>query len=806
MDGLWRDLRFAFRGLLRTPGFTLAAALALALGIGATTAIFSVVHAVLLRSMGWGDESGLLAVHSDFPGHRLFNVGISPPEYADLVASGIFAEVGAEDTGTSTVQGTPVERVRAGLVTSGFFRALRVQAQYGRTFVAQEDVEGSDRVAILSAPYFRRRFGGDASIVGRTVTMDGVPRTVVGVLPEAFRFGPQQEVYLPFGWSPATFIEARTLHSYLGVVRLKPGMTVDGARAALAALTQRVRSQHPDLYSKEAAWRFSAQPLRTEFSGPARDPLVLLLGAVALVLLIACANVANLLLARSAARAKEFAVRAALGADRARIVRQLLTESGLLALIGAAAGVAIAAWSMEALLASAPPGIRDLAETRLHGPVLLFAAGLSIATTLLFGLVPALRASDPDLATSMKEGAATAAPAAVRARAMVISAQVALSFVLLVASGLVLRSFAQVLAVAPGFDADHVITAHLAPGGPDYDDKPEARRRYFAQAERAVAALPGVTEAGAINVLPLNGRAPRSYLIEDYQPGPGEPQPVSQIRWVEGSYFAALRIPVVQGRALGAADDARAPAVALVNEAWARRYFPGREVLGKRIELAVARSTDGVKRTVVGVVKDQHDLGLDAPAEPTFYLPQEQGQAFEMTIAARVEGDPASLGASVAQAVLSIDPGQPPDDVRPFTEVVSGSLAPRRFPLELLGGFGALALILSALGIYGITAYAVAQRTREIGVRMAIGATAGGVVRMVLSGALRTVAAGLAAGALGALAVGRAISSQLYGVSARDPLTFVAIAALLGAVTLLASGLPALRAAKVDPISALRAE
>jgi putative ABC transport system permease protein len=806
MDTLLRDLRFAVRGLLRTPGFTAAAVLALALGIGATTAIFSVVHAVLLQSLGWGDEGGLIAIHSDFPGHHLMGAGISPPELRDLTSAGVLAAVGAYDTGTATVQGTPVERVPEAAVSSTFFDVLRVTPIYGRNFTAQEDVDGKDKVAILGAAYFRRRFSANPAIVGQTVTLDGTPRVVVGVLPDSFRFGPAADVYIPFGYRPQVMAQARSQHGLLGVGRLKPGMTLESARAALSALTQRIRQDNPQFYSQEAGWRLSVQPLRTEFAGPSRDPLLLLLGAVALVLLIACANVANLLLARSAARSREFAVRAALGAARSRIVRQLLTESLVLAVAGAGLGLALAAWSMDALLASAPAGIRNLAQTRLHWPVLAFAAGLCIATTVLFGLMPALRASAPDLASSMKEGAATGTPASVRARSAVIAAQVALSFVLLTASGLVLRSFAHVLDVPPGFDAKGVITAHVVAAGPGYDDNDAARTRYFAEAVRRVAALPGVEMAGAVNVLPLGGQTPRSYRIEGYLPGPGEPQPVSQIRRIEPGYLSALRIPVLQGRDLAATDDAKAPPVALVNEAWARRYFPGREVLGRRLILAIGANSDGVYRTVVGVVKDVHELGLDQPAAPTFYLPQQQSAPDELRVVARVNGDPARFGPALREALASVDPAQAPDQIRTLEDVAASSLLPRRFPLQLLGAFGALALLLSALGIYGITAYAVAQRTREIGVRMAIGATAQGVVWLVLTGALRTLFIGLAVGGAAALGLAQLISSQLYGVGPRDPITYLTIALILAVVAIVASAIPALRAARVDPISALRAE
>ena len=806
MDSLLRDLRFAVRGLLRTPGFTCAAVLALALGIGATTAIFSVVHAVLLRSLGWGEEERLVAIHSDFPGHKLTDAGISPPEYLDLLQSSVLESVGVYDTGTATLQGTPVERVRASSASASFFRTLGVAAAFGRIFADAEDTKGNDGVVLIGDAFFHKRFGGDPAVVGRTVVLDGAPHTVVGVLPESFRFGPPQDVYVPFGFNPAEMPKARTRHGLLGVGRIRRGSSLEQARADLAALTRKVRAEHPDLYSEEAGWRFNAKPLRNEFVGPTRDPLLLLLGAVALVLLIACANVAHLLLARSAARGKELAVRAALGAGRLQIVRQLLTESAVLATVGAILGVAVAAWSMDALLASAPPAVRDLAMTRLHWPVFAFAAGLCVATTLLFGLLPALRSSTPDLASAMKEAGAGGAPSTGRSRSALIAGQVALSFVLLTASGLVLRSFAHVLDVPPGFDAEGVVTAAVAPAGPSYDDSDAARARYFSEAVRRVAAIPGVLAAGGANALPLTGSVPRSYRIDGYEPAAGEPQPVSQIRRVEPGYLAALRIPLMSGRDLSALDDARAPLVALVNEAWARRYFPGRDVLGKRLLLAIGSSYEGGYRTVVGVVKDVRELGLDQPAAPTFYLPQAQSVPNQLRIAARVRGDPGHFTSAVREALTAVDPAQPPDEIRPLADIVGGSLAPRRFPLQLLSAFAGLALLLSALGIYGITAYAVEQRTREIGVRMAIGATAGNVVRMMLTGSLRTLGVGLVIGSASALAVAEALSSQLYGVGPRDPLTYLAIALLLTAVALLASGLPALRAARIDPMAALRSE
>jgi predicted permease len=490
-----------------------------------------------------------------------------------------------------------------------------------------------------------------------------------------------------------------------------------------------------------------------------------------------------------------------LGAGRARIVRQLLTEGLLLSALGATLGVLLASWGLDALLAAAPRQIRDLAEVRVDKLVLAFSAALTVATTVVFALVPALRASRVDLAASLKDGGhGTAGVPAARLRTALIMAQVAVSLFLLVGAGLLLRSFAQVLRVSPGFDPEGAIAAELAPAGPAYADA-DVRERYFESALRAAAGIPGVTAAGGISVIPTRGKWGQTYSIEGYELRPGEPLPTDEFRAVLPGYFAAMRQPIMAGREFTAADDAKASNVVLVNEAWVRRYFPGRDVIGRRINVDTDRHRDAW-RTIVGVVGDAREYGLDEPVPPVFYFAAAQEPPDFITIVVRGRVTPAAVG----DALSRVDPAQPVSRVLPLQDVLATSLAARKFPLQLLGVFAALALLLSAVGIYGVTAYAVAQRTREIGVRMAIGASAGNVVRMVLASALRTVAVGLAIGAVAALAAARLISSQLYGVSARDPVTFAAIAGLLLAVALAASGIPALRAARIDPMAALRAE
>jgi putative ABC transport system permease protein len=802
MDQLLRDLRFALRGLWRTKGFTAAAVIALALGIGATTAIFSVVNSVLLRSFGWGDESRLVSVYRTYVGIGSGKGGLSVPELYDLQQSQSLESIGAFNAGSAALQGTDrAERVPVGRVTAGFFTALGVHPQFGRMFASEEDVQGSDDVVLVSGPTFRRRFGGDPATVGRSVTLDGRSRRIVGVLPDGFSFNGAYDFFVPYGFTPKERFEDRGAHYLPVIARLRPGVPREAANREIEQLSIRIAEEHPNNYPPEFHSMLHVEALRDRFVASSRQPILVLFGAVLLVLLIACGNVANLLLARSAAREREFALRSALGAERSRIVRQLLTEGLLLSALGAALGVLLAAWGLDALLAVAPRQIRQLGEVRIDWTVLVFSAGLTMATTLVFALLPALRASRVDLAASLKDGGrGTADVPAARLRTALVIAQVAVCLFLLVGAGLLLRSFGRILDVSPGFDPEGAIAADLAPAGPAYAD-PDVRERYFEESLRVAKALPGVTAAGAILILPTRGKYGQTYEIEGYQRAGGEPLPTDEFRTVLPGYFAAMRQHVVAGRDFSAADDAKAPPVVLVNEAWARRYLPGQEVVGRRIKIDTERHRDAWW-TVVGVVSDAREYGLDEPVPPVFYYssPQEPDKRMTLVVRGRI------TAGALRDALSRVDPAQPVDRVSPLQDVLASSLAARRFPLQLLAAFAALALILSAVGIYGVTSYAVAQRTREIGVRMAIGASAASVMRMILGNAARTVGAGICIGAAGALAGARLIASQLYGISSHDPLTYVVIAAMLGIVALAASGVPALRATRIDPMAALRTE
>ena len=804
MDAVLRDLRTAVRMLLRTPGVTAAAILALALGIGATTGIFSVVHAVLLRSLGWGEESRLVAVRGNFDTQNLIGIWVSVPEYQDLRTAPFLQPVGVYFGYTAALQGSDrAERVSVGYATGTFFDALGVRPLYGRNFTEEEDRKGRDDVALLSFAAWQKRFGSDPTAVGKSVTLEGRPRTIVGILPAAFRWEQPHEFYLPFGFTPQQ-LEQRGSRSLDAVARLAPGVSFAAASRRIDEFSASLRKAHPDNYPDAVRWHLTLTPLRDRFVGSARQPLLLLLGAVLLVLLIACANVANLMLARGAARRREIAVRSALGAPRSRLVRQLLTESALLAFAGAVCGVLLSVWSLDLLLAAAPETVRHLADVRLDKAVLAFAAALTAATTVLFGLLPALQATRSNVVDALKDGGSgTAGPSRGRLRRSLVVGQFALSLMLLLGAGLLLRSFGEVLGVRPGFDASPVLAAQVTLGGSRYESD-EAQQRYWAEAVRRVASLPGVEAAGAIDGPPLGGPGDWSYLIEGYEPKPGETFPDDQLRQVTPGYFRAMRIPLHQGRDLSEGDDAKAPLVLLVNDAWVRRFFPGQDVIGRVIHLGNAK---GKPRSIVGVVGDSHDLGLDEPTPPMLFVPQAQLASSRMTLMVRAaSGRAATLTQPVQAALAELDRGQPADWTAPFEDRIAGALAPRRFPLQLLGAFAALALVLSALGIYGVTAYGVTQRTREIGVRIAIGARQRDVLRMVMVDAAKLAALGVAIGLAGALVGARLLASQLYGVGARDPLTYAAMSALLAAVALAASWLPARRAARVDPMIALRTE
>ena len=810
MDALWKDVRFALRMLRRTPGVAVAAIVALALGIGANTAIFSVVDGVLLRPLPYRDSRALVVLNGSFRAQGLAQIPISVPELLD-VQKGVpaFSSVGGYTQGDSNLSGGSgaPERVCAGAASASFFPTLGVQPALGRNFSVDEERQGHNHVAVIDDALWRQRFGADTAIVGKKLLLDNESFEIIGVLPRGFQIDGPCDVWAPLLTNDARL--TRGSHFLRVIGRLAPGVTRAQLDGELAALSVRLSEAYPRNY-RGASWSVHGKPLLDDVVGDARPALLMLLAAVAFVLLIACANVANLMLARAAARTREMAVRTALGAARGRLIRQMLTEALLLSLIGGALGLLLAVWGVDAMVALSPDALPRASEIALDARVLAFTMGLSIATGLVFGLMPALSASRPDLTASLKDGSRGATSARGRLRQALVVAELALSLMLLVGTGLMARSFVRLRAVDPGFRPDHVLAMSVSLPSVTRDDDEKSRWvAFFTRATTRLGQLPGVRAVGAVTLLPLdNSSSDYSFEIEGYVPRSLADQPDNEAREVEGDYFGALGIPLVRGRLPAASDDSQAPRVVVINQAMAKRYWPNQEALGKRLRLnmgAVGRTPEW--STVVGIVGDVHGFGLDQPAKAEMYFPHAQMRsASSMSIVARTVGEPLDLAASARAALAEIDRQQPVFNVRTMNDLVARSLAQRRFSLLLMLIFAGVALLLAAVGIYGVMSYTVAQRTQEIGIRVALGATPANVLAMVVGDGMRLVAAGLALGLLGALAVTRLVSSMLYGVSATDVVTYAAIAVVLGAVALVATVIPARRATRVDPMLALRAD
>ena len=809
MDALWKDVRFAARMLRRTPGVAAAAVIALALGIGANTAIFSVVDGVLLRPLPYQDSRALYVIRGEFPSMERPDVPISYLEFKDILEqnrtltnAGVFAQ------GDSNLAspGGPAQRIQTGLASATFFPTLGVQPIIGRNFVHEEEFKGSDQVALIDFSFWQTRFGSDGNVVGKSITLDGTPYRIIGVLPRGFQIEDRCDVWIPLSTS-LEMVTHRGSHWLKLVGRVKPGVSRAQLDADLATTVTRVLEANPNNY-RHGGWALREKPLLDDVVGNVRVALFMLLGAVGFVLLIACANVANLMLARAASRHREMAIRTALGAARARLIRQLLTESLLLSALGGVLGLLLAVWGVDALVAISPDALPRASEVALDGRVLAFTIAVALITGVGFGLAPALAGSRPDLNDALKDGTRGTSSSRGRLRKTLVVAEVALSLVLLVGTGLMLRSFVKLRAVDPGIRAEHVLTLHASLPSPNGAPSADDRARWVAWFERAakrLAQLPGVEVVGAANCLPFdNNNTDFSFQIENYVPRSGNDVPDNEAREVLPGYFAALGIPLVRGRLLTEGDTHDAPGAVVINQAMVRRYWPdGEDPIGKRLRI----DKDGPWSTIVGIVGDVHGFGLDQPVRAEMYLPYEQmrrsaGQAIVM----RVSGDPAAMANAARVALAEIDPGQPIFDVRPMSELVSASLAQRRFALMLMLVFAAVALLLAAVGIYGVMSYTVAQRTQEIGIRVALGATPGSVLSMVVRDGMRLVGLGLAVGLVASLLLTRLVSSMLYGVSATDVPTFIAIAAVLAAVALVAIVIPARRATRVDPMLALRAD
>ncbi len=805
MDTLLQDLRFALRMLVKNPGFTAVAAITLALGIGANTAIFSVVSAVLLRPLPYRDPSRLILVNES--SKQVPDMSVSYPNLLDWrERNHAFERMAALQPAQFTLTGLErPERLGGSNVTADFFATLGTSPRLGRDFLPQDDRPGADPAAIVSDRLWRTRFGGDPALVGRPLTLDGRSVVVVGVLPAGFRvYYPESDLFLPLGLN-ADRMQERDNHPGIYVIgRLRAGATLEAARADMDSIARGLERQYPKTNTGN---RVAMKPLEDEVVGNLRPALLVLTAAVSFVLLIACANVANLLLARASTRAKEIAIRRALGASRTRVLWQVLTECTLLSLLGGGLGLLLASWLTDLLLSLVPATLPRLDEVRLDGAVLGFSLALSLLTGLVFGIAPAWQASRSDVFEPLKEATrgSSAGRRQHRFRNVLVVGEIALALVLLAGAGLMARSFLRLSRVEPGFRPDHLLSARLVLPRVKYPESVAI----IAFADRllpAVAALPGVVSVGLVNPLPLTGEGWQTDYWVEGRPAPTRGEvPNSDYHVVGGDYFKAMGIPLIRGRLFDDSDREDTAPVTLVNETMARRSWPNGDAVGKRMRTG-SPDDPGPWLTVVGVVGDVKQYGLDQEQKTQFYRPQRQRPQRPMSLVVRAAGDPSGLATALRQAVLSVDSDQPIYDVRTMAGLLSDASAPRRLSLLLLGAFAATALLLAGVGIYGVLAYSVTQRTHEIGIRMALGARRGDVLLMVLRQGLRLVLAGATLGVAAAVGLTRLMSSLLFGVSPTDPETLGLVSLVLVAVALLACLVPARRASGVDPMIALRCE
>jgi len=807
VETLLQDIRYGVRMLGKSPGFTAVAVITLALGIGANTAIFSVVQAVLLKSLPYANPARLMVL-DELQQHN-GRASVAWPNFLDWQAqSHSFDGMAAyrTDHRSFTGNGEPT-LLRAGEVSAPFFSLLGVNPILGRTFTDAEDKPSAAPTTLLSYEFWRNQLGADPSILNRAITLDGQPVTVVGVLPPALKFFQQRiDLYLPVGLeaSKPSWTNRENHPGLLVLARLKTGVAKQAAQSEMETIMGRLEQQYPASNSGE---RSTITPLFEQQIADWQAMLYTLLAAVSCVLLIACANVANLLLARATARQKEFAVRAAIGAARWRIIRQVLTESVLLACLGGGLGLLLAPWVLRPLLHLAPQDIPRLADTTVDYSVALFTLVISVLTGILFGSAPAFHSARTNVNCILKETGATATSgrARQRLRAGFLVSEIALAVVLVVACGLLVRSLVKAQGVNPGFSADHVLALDVLLPAQQYESG-EKRRLFFAQALQRIRTLPGVVTASAVMCPPLVGDCWGSvYLVSDRPVPPQTEIPRSVFNIADPAYFPTMQIPLLAGRQFKETDNANAPPVIIINKTLADMWWPHQSPLGKRIKQGFPQDQNPY-REIVGVVGDIKQDGPDAQQLPEVFEPEAQNPGSAVTMMVRTDTAPLSMVSAVEGAIHSVDKNLPLSAVQPMTQYLSQSLSRRRFSTLLLGIFGSLALALAALGIYGVMAYAVAQRWHEIGIRMALGASRQDVLSLVLSQGLRLGLLGVGIGLASAFAVNRWIESLLFGVSSRDPITFGCVALLLCGVALLACYLPARRAAKVDPMVALRYE
>ncbi|HXG68897.1 MAG TPA: ABC transporter permease [Blastocatellia bacterium] len=815
METLFQDIRFGLRRLAKSPGFTVIALLSLALGIGANTAIFSLVNAVLLRPLPFHDPDRLVMVWEEASFAGFPRNTPAPANYADWKAQNqVFEDMAALTwrTYNLTGDGEP-EKVSAYAVTANFFPLLGVQPALGRTFLPEEDKPDAGKVAVLSYGLWQSRYGGEPGIIGRDILLNGEKHTVIGVMPAGFQF---LESYIGL-WVPAAFSQEelanRGSHYLTVVARMKPGVTLPQAQSDMEAIMQRIGRDFPN---NTFAGKLGAVvlPLHEQLAGEVRRPLMVLLVAVGLVLLIACANIANLLLARAASRRKEIAVRTALGAGRTRIMRQLLTESVLLAGAGGLAGMLFASWSFAFLQSMIPADMVLSTSLKIDDRVLGYTLLISLLTGIIFGLAPAFQASKVDLNEALKQGGGRAISAADgnKLRGALVVTEIALALVLLVGAGLLMQTFFRLRQQYSGLRPEGVLTLRTQLPRNKYREHPR-RVAFYDQVLERVKALPGVISAGYSTSVPLEWKGGTSgFVVEGRQLEQMLAQGLSydaNHRQVSADYLKTMGIPLRQGRYFDETDNAQSMPVAIINETMARQYWPDENPIGKRFKIG-GPDEDIPWLTVVGVVGDVRQMGLDVPVKAEMYVPYQQGAQHPWyaprDLVLRAAGDPKSLVAAVRSAVRAVDPEQPVSNIRTMDEILGEEAGPRRMGVILLAAFAGLALLLASLGIYGVLAYFVAQHTPEIGVRLALGASPRDILGLVLRRGMRLTLLGVSIGLAASFALTRLMASLLYGVSATDPATFAAVALLLAGVALLACYLPARRATKVDPMVALRYE
>jgi putative ABC transport system permease protein len=805
MHALWSDLRYAVRTLAKQPAFTLIAVLTLALGIGANTAIFSLVNSVLLRPLPYPDANRIVYFEGKNPSQGITDSNISVLDFQDWTTqSQVFSHTAFFWTGGAALaeQGREPERVPRAGVTIRFFDLLGVQPMLGRNFLEEDDRPGSSTAVIVSEGLWKRRFGSDRSIIGKTITINTQPVTVVGVMPAGFEFPENTQIWTPAAVNSAE--EPRDNRSYSALGRLKPGVELEQAQSQISAINAQLAQAFPDT---NKGWDAHLARLYERLVRSVRPSLLLLFGAVGCVLLIACANVANLLLARAAARRKEVAIRTALGASRSRIMRQMLTESILLSTIGGALGLMLSFWLIELLISISPPDSPRLSETNLDYRVLAFTLAISVFTGLIFGLAPALHASKLDVSGSLKEGGRSAEGyRRTNARSLLLIGEVAMSLILLVGAGLLIKSFVRLQEVKPGFNPERVLIASLSLPGAKYKEDQQRIDFYRALIER-LKTLPGVQAVGAGANLPLHAShygIGRSFIPEG-RPLTADEAVDASWSTITPTYFEALQVPLRAGRTFNERDNASAPKVLIVNRKVAIKHF-GSEIaaIGRRITIW---RDEKFPREIVGVVGETKPGALEEESGAQIYTPHSQDGSWGfMTLAIRTTADPAAMTSTLRREVLGLDKDLPIFNVKTMKDVVAQSIGSRRLSMMLLSVFAGAALLLAAIGIYGVMAYTVTQRTQDIGIRMALGAQAGDVVRMVVSQGMTLALIGIGVGLAGALGLTRVMANLLFGVNATDPITFAAISLLLAFVALLACYLPARRASSVDPVVALRSE